>query len=104
VEPPKPRIAAVRIVDMSASNSWAEFADLFRTTRQAFLDHERAKDEFKALVPEDAKEAIGHGVRARRSKSGAVSFDLVERSSETIGTIAAALAKAQAQLVNPENP
>ena len=24
------------------------------------------------LLPEDAKEAIGHGVRARRSKSGAV--------------------------------
>ena len=78
VEPPKPRIEAVRIVDMSASNSWAEFADLFRTTRQAFLDHERAKGELKALMPEDAKEAIGHGVRARRSKSGAVSFDLVE--------------------------
>ena len=69
---------AVRIVDMSTSNSWAEFADLFRTTRQAFLDHERAKGELKALMPEDAKEAIGHGVRARRSKSGAVSFDLLE--------------------------
>ena len=26
VEPPRPRIEAVRIVDMSASNSWAEFA------------------------------------------------------------------------------
>jgi predicted phage-related endonuclease len=78
VEPPKPRIEAVRIVDMSASNSWTEFADLFRTTRQAFLDHERAKGELKALMPEDAKEATGHGVRARRSKSGAVSFDLVE--------------------------
>ena len=26
VEPPKPRIEAVRIVDMSASNAWAEFA------------------------------------------------------------------------------
>jgi hypothetical protein len=25
-------------------------------------------------MPEDAKEAIGHGVRAKRSKSGAVSF------------------------------
>ena len=25
-EPPRPRIEAVRIVDMSASNSWAEFA------------------------------------------------------------------------------
>jgi predicted phage-related endonuclease len=78
VEPPKPRIEAVRIVDMSASNSWAEFADLFRETRQAFLDHEHSKAELKALMPEDAKEAIGHGVRARRSKSGAVSFDLVE--------------------------
>ena len=35
VEPPKPRIEAVRIVDMSASNPWAEFAGLFRSTRQA---------------------------------------------------------------------
>jgi hypothetical protein len=68
----------VRIVDMSASNSWAEFAALFRDTRQAFFDHERAKAELKSLMPEDAKEAIGHGVRAKRSKSGAVSFDLLE--------------------------
>jgi predicted phage-related endonuclease len=78
IEPPKPRIDAVRIVDMSASNSWAEFAGLFRSTRQAFLDHERAKSELKALMPEDAKEATGHGVRAKRSKSGAISFDLLE--------------------------
>ncbi len=78
VEPPKPRIEAVRIVDMSASNSWAEFAGLFRSTRQAFLDHERSKAELKALMPEDAKEAIGHGVRAKRSKSGAISFDFLE--------------------------
>jgi predicted phage-related endonuclease len=78
VEPPKPRIEAIRIVDMSTSNSWAEFAGLFRSTRQAFLDHERSKTELKALIPEDAKEAIGHGVRAKRSKSGAISFDLIE--------------------------
>jgi len=78
VEPPKPRIEAVRIVDMSGSNSWAEFAGLFRSTRQGFLDHERSKAELKALMPEDAKEAIGHGIRAKRSKSGAISFDLVE--------------------------
>ena len=31
VEPPRPRIEAVRIVDMSASNSWAEFAGVFRS-------------------------------------------------------------------------
>ena len=63
---------------MSASNSWAEIAAVFRTTRSAFLDHEKAKAELKGLMPEDAKEAIGHGVRAKRSKSGAVSFDLLE--------------------------
>src|SRR5262252_2332209 len=77
-EPPRPRIEAIRIVDMSSSNSWAEFAALFRNTRSNFLDHERAKSELKALMPEDAREAIGHGVKAKRSKSGAVSFDLLE--------------------------
>jgi len=78
VEPPRPRIEAVRIVDMSGSNSWAEFAGVFRSTRSAFLEHERAKLELKGLMPEDAKEATGHGVRAKRSKSGAISFDLLE--------------------------
>jgi putative phage-type endonuclease len=78
IEPPRARIEAVRIVDMSTSNSWAEFAALFRNTRPAFLDHERAKTELKTLMPEDAKEAIGHGVRAKRSKSGAVSFDVLD--------------------------
>ena len=77
-EPPRPRIEAIRIVDMSSSNSWAEFAALFRNTRTAFLNHERAKNELKNLIPDDAKEAIGHGVRAKRSKSGAVSFDVLE--------------------------
>src|SRR5256885_4841776 len=76
-EPPRPRIEAVRIIDMSSSNSWAEFAALFRNTRSAFLDHERAKSELKALMPEDAREAIGHGVRGKRSRSGAVSFDVL---------------------------
>jgi predicted phage-related endonuclease len=76
-QPPRPRIEAIRIVDMSSSNSWAEFAALFRNTRDVFLDHERAKNELKALMPEDAREAIGHGVRGRRSKSGAVSFDVL---------------------------
>ena len=29
-------------------------------------------------MPQDAREAIGHGVKARRSKSGAVNFDVLE--------------------------
>jgi predicted phage-related endonuclease len=78
IEPPRPRVEAIRTVDMSGSNAWAEFANLYRLTRPAALDHDRAKAELKALVPEDAKEASGHGVRAKRSKSGAISFDVLE--------------------------
>ena len=77
IEPPRPRIEAVRIVDMSSSNAWADFSGLFCRTREAFLEHEKAKAELKALMPEDAKEAIGHGIRAKRSRSGAVSFDVL---------------------------
>ena len=82
VEPPRPRVEAVRIVDMSASNSWAEFAATYRRTRLAYQEHESAKADLKKLVPEDAKEAIGHGIRAKRSKSGAVSFDLLEMEAD----------------------
>ena len=62
---------------MSASNAWAEFAAIFSRTRPAYLEHEQAKTELKSLVPEDAMQAVGHGVRARRSKSGAITFDLL---------------------------
>jgi predicted phage-related endonuclease len=77
VEPPKPRVEAVRIVDMSASNAWAELADVFLRTRTAHLDHEKAKAELKSLMPEDARQAIGHGVRVRRSKTEAINFDVL---------------------------
>src|ERR1700731_3969126 len=40
VEPPRPRIEAIRVVDMSASNSWAEFAGMFLRTREAHVEHE----------------------------------------------------------------
>jgi predicted phage-related endonuclease len=83
-EPPIARVEGVKIVDMSTSNSWADLAALFRSTRPAFLDHERCKTELKRLIPEDAKEAIGHGIRAKRSKSGAVSFDLLETADAAI--------------------
>jgi predicted phage-related endonuclease len=77
IDPPRPRIAAVRVVDMNSSNTWAEFAAVFAQTRPAHLEHEQAKAELKSLVPDDAQQAIGHGVRAKRSKSGAITFDLL---------------------------
>ena len=57
------------------------------STREAYLEHENAKVELKGLMPEDAKEAIGHGIRAKRSKSGAVSFEVL--------SVEAALAQVQ---------
>ena len=77
IEPPKARLAAVRIVDMTSSNAWAEFAAIYARTRDAHAEHERAKTELRGLVPEDVHQAIGHGLRAKRSKSGAISFDLL---------------------------
>jgi predicted phage-related endonuclease len=79
---PRPRIDAVRSVDMSGSNAWAEFAGVYFRTRLPFLEHETAKAELKKLVPEDAREATGHGLRARRSKAGAISFDVLEQVEE----------------------
>src|SRR3954470_19080817 len=78
IEPPRAKIEAVRIVDMSSSNSWAELAGVFCQTRGAYQEHDAAKAELKKLMPEDAKEATGHGIRAKRSKSGALSFDLMQ--------------------------
>jgi hypothetical protein len=51
VEPPRPRIAVVRRVDMGSSNTWAEFAALLCSTRQAFLEHERAKSREPSVHP-----------------------------------------------------
>ena len=82
VEPPKPQVEAVRIVDMTSSNAWAELAAVYSRTQAAHLEHEQAKIELKSLVPEDAQQAIGHGVRAKRSKSGAISFDLLAKETD----------------------
>ncbi len=60
---------------MNPSNSWADLAATYLRTRSAHQNHESAKADLKKLVPEDAKEAYGHGIRAKRSKSGAISFD-----------------------------
>ena len=48
---------------------WAEFAAVFCQTRGAHAEHDAAKAELKKLIPEDAKEAVGHGIRAKRSRS-----------------------------------
>jgi hypothetical protein len=87
-------------------NARAEFANLYRLTRTAALDHDRAKSELKALVPEDAKEASGCGPSGQ-SPARSVSRcwiwrPTMQRASTSVGALAAALAKAQAEIANPE--
>ncbi|MGY3367653.1 hypothetical protein ACVWZL_004778 [Bradyrhizobium sp. GM2.4] len=55
-----------------------------RGPQQSACLHRR--QQLKKLVPEDAKEASGHGIKAKRSKSGAISFDAlaVEASDASI--------------------
>jgi hypothetical protein len=81
-EPPKAKLPLIRIVDMASSNAWAEHAAVFVRTRAAHAAHEAAKADLKALIPKDAKAAFGHGVRAKRSKAGAVSFDVIANGGE----------------------
>ena len=42
----------------------------------------RSRAELKTLVPGDAHQAIGHGVRAKRSKSGAITFELLKAEDD----------------------
>nr|WP_228748273.1 YqaJ viral recombinase family protein [Bradyrhizobium sp. BR 10289] len=76
IETPRPRLEAVKVVDMSASNRWADLAATYLRTRDAHAEHETAKADLKQLMPEDAKEATGHRLKAKRSKSGAISFEV----------------------------
>jgi hypothetical protein len=67
---------------MTSSNAWAEFAAIYARTQPAYLEHEKAKAELKTLMPEDAQQATGHGVRAKRSKSGAVTVELLKAEDD----------------------
>jgi len=69
VEPPRPRIEAVRIVDMSTSNAWAEFAAVFSRTRSTHLEHEQAKTELKRLGSGLIKSTIREQRRGRQRPS-----------------------------------
>ena len=109
VDPPKPRIEAVRIVDMSTSNAWAEFADdLYPHAGGASRAREgqvRAQEPDAGRCPaSDRPRHSGETLEIGRHqlRPPQVGGEAMQRSSETIGTIAGALAKAQAELTNPE--
>ena len=71
VEAPRP---AVREIDMSASNEWGNFAADWLANRDAAKTFNAAVKEIKALVEPDVKRAYGHGIEAKRSRSGAITI------------------------------
>ena len=70
--PPKP--VGVREVCLEGSNSWASAAVDWLEHRDAAKCHAAACGTIKTLVEADVARAFGHGIEARRSKSGALSI------------------------------
>ena len=75
VEPPAPpRPIGTREVCLEGNNEWASAAFDWLTHRDAAKIHATACASIKALVDEDVSRAFGHGIEAKRSKSGAITI------------------------------
>jgi hypothetical protein len=80
----EPRIKAVRIVDMSGSNAWPEFAGIFTQTRAAYREHEQAQELDAAGCQGgdfEAKFGRSHALAAARLRGPAVSDSIQVSSS-----------------------
>jgi len=71
-------IDGLRAYDMGTSNAWAEQAAEYTSTVEAAARHEVAKKELKALVPDDASEAKGHGITIKKDRRGSLRFYIKE--------------------------
>lgn len=72
--PPAPRPIGVREVCLEGSNSWASAAFDWLKHRDAAKVHASACTSIKSLVDDDVARAFGHGIEAKRSKSGAITI------------------------------
>ena len=72
--PPAPRPIGTREVCLEGNNAWASAAFDWVTHREAAKIHATACTSIKAQVEDDVSRAFGHGIEARRSKSGAITI------------------------------
>jgi len=72
--PPAPRPVATRELSFEGNNQWAAAAADWLAHAAAARTHATACKTLKELIDEDVKRAFGHGIEARRSKSGAISI------------------------------
>ncbi len=74
IAPPTPRAVGIRQVNLAGNNAWAAAAADWLETKQPAKLHASACTAIKGLVEDDVALAFGHGIEARRSKSGAVTI------------------------------
>lgn len=72
--PPAPKPVGVREISLEGSNAWASAAHDWLANAAAAKRYTNAAGELKKLVEPDVSRAFGHGVEARRSKSGALTL------------------------------
>jgi predicted phage-related endonuclease len=72
--PPPPRPLGIREVSFEGSNAWAAAAADWLRHRDAAKKHVAAVMSLKELVEDDVARAFGHGIEAKRSKTGAISI------------------------------
>jgi len=65
-------IDAVRRVDMTGNNAWANFAEQVKMNSVANKLYDEAVKGLKGLVEEDMAEAYGYGITFKRDKRGAL--------------------------------
>ena len=66
------KIDAMRVVDMTGSNAWADYAAAYLAFKDTAGVFEQAKAGLKKLVEADVRVARGHGINIKRSKSGSL--------------------------------
>ena len=72
--PPPPKPIGTREVCLTGNNAWASAAVDWLENRVAAKTHAAACGIIKSLVEDDVARAFGHGIEARRNKSGAISI------------------------------
>ena len=72
--PPAPRPIGTREICLEGNNAWASAAFDWLAHREAAKTHASACTSIKSLVEQDVARAFGHGIEARRSKSGAITI------------------------------
>ncbi|MFL6726963.1 MAG: YqaJ viral recombinase family protein [Sphingomicrobium sp.] len=69
-----PRPIGTREICFEGNNAWASAAFDWLTHREAAKLHACACASIKSLIAEDVARAFGHGIEAKRSKSGAITI------------------------------